>query len=136
MSEWKTRPEEVDQFILEQIDSVPHLEALLLIWRNRPKAWPLEIMAKALYVPVELAGDILRDLTLRGLIEPTSESQREYQYVSSPSEDSLMELLETTYRRELIRVTRMIHAKAPSAVREFARAFRFTKEKEKDKPKE
>lgn len=133
MSEWKTRSEEVDQFILEQIDSVPHLEALLLIWRNRPKAWPVEEMAKALYVPVELAGDILRDLTVRGLIEPTSESQREYKYVSSPSEDSLMELLELTYRRELIRVTRMIHAKAPPAIREFARAFRFTKEKDKTK---
>lgn len=26
-------------FILEQIESVPHLEALLLAWNSRPQAW-------------------------------------------------------------------------------------------------
>jgi hypothetical protein len=133
MSEPNTSPEEVDQFILEQIDSVPHLEALLLIWRSRPKHWLIEDMAKGLYVPAELAADILRDLASRDLIEETGNSPREYQYVTSQSEDRLMQLLEATYRRELIRVTRMIHAKAPAAVREFARAFRFTREKDKAK---
>jgi hypothetical protein len=32
-------PKEVDRFILEEIDSVPHLEALLLLWRNNAKKW-------------------------------------------------------------------------------------------------
>ena len=27
---------EVRQFLLDQIDSVPHLEALLLLWNSRP----------------------------------------------------------------------------------------------------
>lgn len=124
---------EVDQFILEQIDTVPHLEALLLIWRGRPKVWSVEEMARALYVPAELAGNILRELAFRGLINETGTSSREYQYVSSQTEDGLMELLDATYRRDLIRITRMIHSKAPSAIREFARAFRFTKEKERNK---
>ena len=29
--------EKVDQFILDEIDSVPHLEALLLLWRSAPQ---------------------------------------------------------------------------------------------------
>ncbi|HKW18945.1 MAG TPA: hypothetical protein VJO35_15660 [Terriglobales bacterium] len=134
MSEANTPPEEVEQFIHDQIDTVPHLEALLLIWRSRPKTWPVEEMSKALYVPVELAGDILRDLAQKRLVEETLDSSHEYRYLSSPERDSLFEHLDASYRRDLIRITRMIHAKAPAAIREFARAFRFTKEKEKDKP--
>jgi hypothetical protein len=133
MSDPNTPSEEVDQFIAEQIETVPHLEALLLLWRTRPKNWPVEEMARALYVPPELAGDVLRDLSLQGLIVESGDSPRQYEYVSSPGRDRLMERLDSTYRRELIRITRMIHSKAPSAIREFARAFRFTKDKERNK---
>ena len=34
------------------------------------------------------------------------------------------------YRKELIRISRLIHSKPPAAVREFAKAFRFKKERE------
>jgi len=44
--------------------------------------------------------------------------------------DALMLQVEVAYRNELIRISRMIHAKAPAAVREFARAFRFKKERD------
>ena len=40
----------VDQFIVNEIESVPHLEALLLLWNTRPRQWPMDEMAKALYV--------------------------------------------------------------------------------------
>jgi hypothetical protein len=133
MSEANKPSPEADQFILEQIDSVPHLEALLLLWRTRPKTWPIDEMAKALYVPPELAATILRDLSLKSLVQETDAPLRVYQYISSEAQDRLMSEVDSTYRRELIRVSRMIHNKAPSSIREFARAFRFTKEKEKDK---
>ena len=121
----------VDQFILEQIDTIPHLEALLLVWNKRPKAWSVDEMAGALYVPAELAVKVLRDLVQRGLLEETPSPPLEYRYkFHSAERENLIALVEKTYRRELIRVSRMIHAKAPFAVRDFARAFRFTKEKE------
>lgn len=132
MPEPNTQSEEVNQFILEQIESVPHLEALLLIWRTRPKSWPVDEMAKALYVPPELAEDILRDLAQRDLIEQLNNSPREYHYSSSEAEDRLMALVDAAYRRDLIRISRMIHAKAPSALRDFARAFRFAREKDRE----
>jgi hypothetical protein len=119
----------VDQFIVEQIDTIPHLEALLLVWNKRPKAWSLEEMTQSLYVPADLAARVLRDLVQRELLEETDAG--EFRYKSHSAEkDSLIVEVSETYRRELIRVSRMIHAKAPSAVRDFAQAFRFTKEKD------
>jgi hypothetical protein len=40
------------------------------------------------------------------------------------------EAVAVTYSRELVRLSTLIHSRASLAVREFARAFRFTKEKE------
>jgi len=38
----------VDQFVLQQMDSVSHLEALLLLWNGRPKYRLVDEMARAL----------------------------------------------------------------------------------------
>jgi hypothetical protein len=129
MTEQNPLSRQVDEFIVEKIDTVPHLEALLLAWNNRPKAWPVEEMGAALYLADEAAERILRDLVHRGLLEETSPNI--YRYLSSsPQQDELIKQVDATYRHELIRITRMIHSKAPSALRDFARAFRFRKEKE------
>ena len=40
----------VDEFVLEKIDTVPEIEALLLIWNKRPKVWSVSEMASALYI--------------------------------------------------------------------------------------
>ena len=120
----------VDRFIFEQIDTVPHLEALLLAWKKRSQAWSVEEMAAELYVPSEHAAGVLRDLSARGFLHEIVQSPTKYQYASSDDQDRLIAQVDATYRRELIRISRMIHAKAPSALRDFARAFRFTKEKE------
>jgi len=123
----------VDEFILGRIRTVPHLEALLLVWNKRPNTWTAEQMSRALYIPAELADSILHDLSAQGLIRESAESPGIYDYQSSSREqDSLLAAVDTTYRRELIRVTRMIHSKTPSALQEFARAFRITKDKGKD----
>lgn len=128
--EEKVRAERVDRFILEQIETVPHLEALLLQWRRRPKAWSIAEMAAELYVPGEQAAKILRDLISKGLVREATGTPGLYQYASSEEHDQLLSDVDAVYRRELIRISRMIHAKAPSALRDFARAFRLTKEKE------
>ena len=55
----------VDQFLRDQIDTVPHLEALLLLWNSRPKPWSIEDMAKGLFLAKEAAQEILCDLVRR-----------------------------------------------------------------------
>ena len=123
---------QVDQFILDEIDSVPHLEALLLVWSRRPKRWSTEEMARELYVEPERAAKILQDLVNRSLISTNQEANAAFFfYQTKPSDrDELFETLDKIYRAEVVRVSTMIHAKASPAVRDFARAFRFKKERE------
>jgi hypothetical protein len=123
--------QEVDEFIQDEIDSVPHLEALLLIWRTRPRKWSVNEMARSLYVRDDVAERILHGLAQRQLISIAAESGSSYFYESGPEDkDRLMQKVDETYRRELVRISAMIHSKASAAVREFARAFRFKKDKE------
>ncbi|HEX3985569.1 MAG TPA: hypothetical protein VHX13_03075 [Acidobacteriaceae bacterium] len=117
---------EVDRFILSEIDSVPHLEALLLLWNSRPKQWPVEELASFLYIPVDRTREILQDLQQRELAVMTFSGCF---YNPNFGRDNLMEELDRTYRRELVRVSNTIHSKASPAVREFARAFRLKKDK-------
>jgi hypothetical protein len=82
-------------------------------------------MAKALYVSSENTLAILRDLESRQLV---SNESGNYSYQSNLERDDLIEELDRVYRRELIRVSNMIHSKASPSVRAFARAFRLKKD--------
>lgn len=129
MSEGPVDREQIDRFILDVIDSVPQLEALLLIWNNRPREWSVENMARALYVHNDVAQAILKDLVSRRLIVEVSGSRGQYALLAeSPEKEFMLAALDKTYRRELVRISTMIHSKASRAVRDFARAFRFTKD--------
>lgn len=122
---------EVDQFLIDFIDSIPHLESLLLLWNDRPHPWTVERVAARLYVEPDAARRILQDLAREALIEPVPGSAEQYRYQpGSDQEEHLIAAVDATYRRELLRVTTMIHSKGPSAVRAFARAFRFKKERD------
>jgi hypothetical protein len=118
---------EVDRFIMDRIDTVPHLEALLLIWRDQTQASSVERLAKQLWVKPDIAKSILQDLARDGFLDTRKESG-EYRYRSDPAHDGLIDLLNDVYQKELIRVSTMIHSKPSAAVREFARAFRLKKE--------
>ena len=121
----------VDQFILEKIDSVSHLEALLLLWNSRPKQWSPEEMARRLYVDTRIARQLLADLQRSDLIVGVSNSTPTYFYETRSEEgDRLIESVDATYRYQIVRISNLIHSKGSSAVRDFARAFRFTKEPE------
>lgn len=118
--------EEVDRFIQQEIDTVPQLEALVLLWNSRPRAWTLDDLAAALYIEPGATQDLLATLERRGLVNSNPET---YSYRST-ERDSLIQAVEITYRRELVRISRMIHSKAPAGIRAFANAFRFKKERD------
>jgi hypothetical protein len=142
----------VDRFILNRIDSVPHLEALLLLWRTRPEdpkaplsvaganpaaeenpsgpIWTPEQLAKRLWITPDVARNVLRDLEREQLIAATAKGDERYCYLSDPERDRVVQAVELTYAQEMIRISNMIHSKASVAIRDFARAFRFTKEQE------
>jgi hypothetical protein len=125
------RKPQIDEFIIEEIDSVPHLEALLLLWNSRPQTWSAESMGQSLYVRTEVAAKILETLAQRKLITTSPDHPDFYRYHSVSDElDELLKDVDATYRREIVRISSLIHSKASAGVRDFARAFRFTKERE------
>ena len=117
--------DELYGFILEHVDTVPHLEALLLLWNSRPRVWDTTEMAARLFVNESGAHSILSDLTRHGLVIAQADTPVRYLYLSSPENDRLIEAVAYAYRTDLIRISTTIHSKASSGVREFARAFRF-----------
>lgn len=119
------RRPEVDRFILDEIDTVPHLEALLLLWNSRPKQWSIDELAASLYLPQDGARQVIEDLQQRSLILRASAGAA---YSPDNPYNHLFEEIDRTWRRELVRVSNMIHSKASPAVREFARAFRVRKD--------
>lgn len=129
--EGDTRRLQADRFILAEIDSVPHLEALLLLFNSRPKTWSIDEMGQSIYVRNEVASKILESLVQRNLIAVVSQAPGVYFY--SPDDgyrNQLLEDVDAVYRKEVVRISSMIHSKAPAGLRDFARAFRIKKDKE------
>jgi hypothetical protein len=131
MGEIPPSQNEIDQFILDRVESVPHLEALLLVWRNRPQTWTVGQLAQRLFVEPEVVKKIMDDLVREQLLVVESKVSEQYCYPKeSESSDRLIQAVDQTYRRELVRVSNLIHSKPSAGIREFARAFRFSKERE------
>lgn len=130
MTEQNPSPEvDVSAFIFEKVDSVPHLEAIILVWNSRPVAWTVEDLASRLYLGNEQVHALLCDLVRLQLVKETPGTPVKFSYLTGSEErDALMAKLDEAYRRDLVRISTVIHSKASSPVREFARAFRFKKE--------
>jgi hypothetical protein len=119
------------EFILENIDSVPQLEALVLLWNSRPVAWSCEELASRLYLPAEKVSNLIQDLVRLQLIMKLDSSPQKYSYFAvSDEQNEMMRMVDSAYRRDLVRISTMIHSKTSPGVREFARAFRFKKERD------
>jgi hypothetical protein len=113
-------PATLRAFLLEHIDSVAQLEALLLL-RRAGKPLPTGAVAAALYVPEAAASAELATLQARGLIEVGAEGWR---FLANP----MVDLLAETYAKALIPVTNIVHDN-PLRLRRFADAFKFRKDK-------
>ncbi len=75
---------DVYEFILENIDTVPHLEALVLLWNSRPVWWTCEELATRLYVPMDKVTQLLRDLVRMELLAESPPLRRNTPTCSSP----------------------------------------------------
>lgn len=117
------------QFVAEKIDTVPQLEALLLLREDETRRWSEVEIAARVYVSRETAHSILEALQRRYLIVAEGDPQR-YRY--NPGHDGSRELLcevATAYRRHLVPMATFIHSKASASVLEFARAFDLKKDR-------
>jgi hypothetical protein len=121
---------ETRQFILDNIDSVAQLETLLLLREYIGKTWKPSAVARRLYIQPRAAAEVLRILHERELIELADPDAPAYKYgPTTPERGRLVEDLATTYGKQLVAVTQLIHAKAAGNVHRFADAFRLRKDK-------
>lgn len=116
MTEANQDEQRVYEFIFAEIESAPHLEALLLLWNARPARWFVENLTGRLFLEHDTARKILADLTRKEIIRVVSGSPEQYCYESKSEEkDRLIELVDVTYQRQVFRIATMIHSKASSS---------------------
>jgi hypothetical protein len=123
-------PARVLQFLAERIDTVPQLEALLLLWEDPQRQWSEEEVAARIYVGRPVAATILQALQRQQLVTAEPESPVRYRYNPQwdPTGEALPEVA-AAYRRHLVPIATFIHSRASTAVREFARAFDLKKDR-------
>ena len=124
-------PSAIARFIITSIDSVPHLEALLLFRLGTEAEWDAKIMAQRLYIAEKRATEILEDLYSAGFVARQGNAPHSYRY--EPTSVELKEMIESLadiYAKNLLEVTHLIHSKIDKQAREFGDAFKWRKRKE------
>lgn len=122
-------PEDVRRFLLKHIDSIAHLEALLLMRESPEMDWSIPAVAARLYVTPEEVTPLLSRLCEDGFIIMTESPAPLYRY--RPSTTGLAGKVDRTakeYAKHLVPITKLIHDKPRMRVQEFADAFRFRKD--------
>jgi hypothetical protein len=113
------------RFIDQYIDTVPHLEGLLLMWQSPARAWSVEQLAARIYVAPAVAKVILDDLLRHGMVQAQGIPAL---YAFDSQWDATRQILPRVaqvYGKQLRRIATLIHSKGPRSVRDFARAFKL-----------
>ena len=119
-------PPDVREFILRHIDSIAHLEALLLLLQQPEIKWSAASVAEHLYIETDQAAEVLQHLCEAGLVDC---NDAVYWFdAAPPGQLEMVRRLAELYSNHLIPVTNLVHAK-PSGIRKFAAAFKFRKDK-------
>jgi hypothetical protein len=122
-------PLEVQQFVLERIQSIAQLEALIMM-RNAPDTWWLSsAMAERLYISESACRAELEGLRSQGLLLGRQEDIG-WQFRYSPSNGELREFVDRLvyyYSKHLVVISNLIHTKPRTRIREFAEAFSLKK---------
>ena len=120
-------PDNVRRFLLGAIASVPHLEALLLMWAEPDIDWDKHDLSRRLFVTEERAEAILVDLQHQALIAASAPEHFRY----APADDSKrssVDDLAVYYSRHIVEVASLLHAKLERQALEFSEAFRLRRE--------
>jgi hypothetical protein len=121
----QTIPDDLRDFILQYIDSISQLEALLILRSDPGVAWRAPDLAKRIYVTPQRTAELLSRLYADGFVVVSDGAYR-FSCQDDEVRDKVGRLAEL-YVGHLIPVTTLIHSK-PSRIREFADAFKLRKD--------
>ena len=122
-------PAHVLRFVLENINTVPELETLLMMSGAQDRRWAISDVASHNYITEQRAEETLGALRRRGLVS-ADESLVRFRF--SPATDDIRNVvadLALCYRANLSRIATLIHSKPSASVTEFARAFDLKKDR-------
>jgi hypothetical protein len=118
-------PANVRQFISEHIRSIAQLELLLMLRRNRDKAWSVEDAAKELYTAATMTQPLLESLRAIGL---ATFSNGTYTYAPRSAElEQVVGELDQLYQERRVTVINLIYSAPVEKLQNFADAFRIRK---------
>jgi hypothetical protein len=114
-------PDDIKQFIIVGIDSVAHLEALLLLRAGAHENWGIPVVAQRLYITEQETMHVLARLCEQGLISMNGNEPLLFQYRPKSVELARMiDRVAEVYKKQLVPVTNLIHSKPHTRVQELA----------------
>lgn len=115
-------PDDIRQFIIGGIDSVAHLEALLLLRTGAQENWEIPMVARRLYITEQETNRVLTRLCEQGIIiMMNSNESRLYQYRPKSAELARMiDRMAEVYKKQLVPITNLIHSKPRTRIQERA----------------
>jgi hypothetical protein len=120
-------PDELKQFIAQNVESLAQLETLLLLRRDPERAWSCHELARELYISADMCQGIVLDLVRRRLAAKTPEGNFQFAPADGNS-DQLVSQLAALYRERRVAVITEIYSRPASNVQTFADAFRLRQE--------
>jgi hypothetical protein len=122
-------PTDVRRFLQSNSLSIPHIEMILLLRRGPAMAWAHRDIAGRLYVTEERAAKLLGQLEAMAVVERAEGPPMSYYYrPATPDLAVLLDRLDVVYSKQLVAVTKLVHAARDEAAEQFAKAFQLRKE--------
>jgi len=123
-------PDDLKKFMDENIDSVEQLEILRLVGEDPGKEWDAASLAREVQTPLQTLAAHIAALQARGLVRtaPRGAEQVCAYGPRTPELDVMLGRLLKTYRERPVTMIKMVYARAQSALKAFADAFRVRKE--------
>lgn len=114
-------PNHVIRFINVRIESVPHIEALLLIYRKQTESWDALKLSKELFIDFNRAKELIKKLHSAGFIINEPDPQK---YIFNKKTDqTILADVADAYSQHLIEITNLIHRQ--SEAQKFSDSFKI-----------
>ena len=122
-------PNEIQEFIIQHIDSLEQIEILLLLSGAPGRTWTPNEVIMQLRSSTESVQKRLETLVAHGLVVEVDPQTHAHQYhPATPDLARAVDQLATNYRERRLKVIECIFSKPISSLRIFADAFRIRKD--------
>jgi hypothetical protein len=119
-------PDDIKQFIIVGIDSVAHLEALLLLRGGAHEIWEIPVVAQRLYITEQETSAVLKRLCDQGIVMVNGNGNEPLLFQYRPKSVELARMIDRmaeVYKKQLVPITNLIHSKPRKRIQGLADSF-------------